>query len=110
MESRGIMLVGLWTFAIVSLLGGIYGRLDGFIVVMLFIVAVVVSLGAIAMPKAKAQYWCLAPTDGPETDLPADLTAGATRGVEEKPALWAASSSLSSSARHRAQLRLVGAR
>jgi len=55
LESRNIMLVGLWSFAIISLIGGIYGRLDGFVMLMFFIVAVVVSLGAVAMPKAKTQ-------------------------------------------------------
>ncbi len=55
LESRDIMLVGLWVFVIISLVGGIYGRLDGLVVVMLFIIAVVVSYGVIAMPKARAQ-------------------------------------------------------
>ena len=55
MESRDIALVGLWAFAIVSLLGGIAGQLDGFWVVIVFIVAVVVSVGVVAMPKANAQ-------------------------------------------------------
>ncbi len=49
------MLVGLWVFVIVSLVGGIYGRLDGLVVIMLFIIAVIVSYGVIAMPKARAQ-------------------------------------------------------
>ena len=55
MESRNIMLVGLWAFAIISLIGGMYGRLDGFIVLIFFIVAVVVGFGAVAMPKANTQ-------------------------------------------------------
>ncbi len=54
MESRNIMLMGLWAFAIISLVGGMYGRLDGFFVLVFFIVAVAVSLGVVAMPKSGA--------------------------------------------------------
>jgi hypothetical protein len=46
--SKEIMVAGLWTFAIVALIGGIYGKLDGFGVFMFFIVAVAVSLGIVA--------------------------------------------------------------
>ena len=55
MEGKDILIAGLWAFAMVSLVGGIYGRLDGFFVLVFFIVAVVVSLGVVAMPKAKTQ-------------------------------------------------------
>ena len=35
--------------------GGIYGRLDGLMVFVLFIIAVVISFGVMAMPKGRAQ-------------------------------------------------------
>lgn len=53
--SREITVAGLWTFAILALVGGIYGRLDGFAMLLFFIVAVVVSLGVVAMPKPESK-------------------------------------------------------
>ena len=50
--TKEIVVAGLWTFAIVALIGGIYGKLDGLVLLVFFIVAVGVSLGAIAMPKS----------------------------------------------------------
>jgi uncharacterized membrane protein len=47
------MVAGLWTFAIIALIGGIYGKLDGLVLVVFFIVAVVVSLGVVAMPTSE---------------------------------------------------------
>ena len=53
MESKELMVAGLWVFAIVSLIGGIMGKLDGFFILIFFIVAVVVSYGLVRMPKSK---------------------------------------------------------
>lgn len=47
------MVAGLWTFAIIALIGGIYGKLDGLVLVVFFIVSVVVSLGVVAMPTSE---------------------------------------------------------
>jgi hypothetical protein len=49
------MVAGLWTFAIVALIGGIYGKLDGFVLLIFFIVAVVVSLGIVVMPTSESK-------------------------------------------------------
>ncbi len=51
MDSREIMVAGLWAFAIISLVGAIYGKLDGLAVLIFFIIAVVVSFGIVVMPK-----------------------------------------------------------
>jgi hypothetical protein len=53
LESKEIMVAGLWTFAIIALIGGIYGKLDGFVLLVFFIVAVAVSFGVIAMPTSE---------------------------------------------------------
>ncbi len=45
------MVAGLWAFAIISLVGAIYGKLDGLAVLIFFIIAVVVSFGIVVMPK-----------------------------------------------------------
>ena len=54
MESTNIFLAGLWTFVIIALLGGIFGKLDGLAILMFFIVALIVSLG-IVMMKPRTQ-------------------------------------------------------
>jgi hypothetical protein len=53
MGSREILVAGVWAFAIVALIGGIYGKLDGFVLLVFFSVAVVVSLGVIVMPTSE---------------------------------------------------------
>ncbi len=47
------MVAGLWTFAVVALIGGIYGKLDGLVLLLFFIVAVAVSSWAAAMPTSE---------------------------------------------------------
>lgn len=54
MESSGIILVGVWAFAIISLIGGIFGALDGFWIIIFFIVAVGVSFAVIATNEKTA--------------------------------------------------------
>lgn len=53
MESREITVAGVWAFAVIALIGGIYGKLDGFAILLFFIFAVVVSLGVVAMPTSQ---------------------------------------------------------
>lgn len=53
MESRDVFVGGLWGFAIIALVGAIYGRLDGLFVLIFFIVAVVVSFSVVEMPTTK---------------------------------------------------------
>lgn len=50
MGAKEITVAGLWTFTIVALIGGIYGKLDGLVLLVFFMVAVGVSLGVVAMP------------------------------------------------------------
>jgi Ca2+/H+ antiporter len=52
MESKEITVAGLWIFAIVALIGGIYGKLDGGVLLVFFVAAVGVSLGIVAMPNS----------------------------------------------------------
>ncbi len=54
-DSREILVTGVWAFAIISLVGAIYGKLDGVAVLIFFIVAVVVSFGIVAMPKPESR-------------------------------------------------------
>lgn len=54
MRTKEITIAGLWGFAIIALLGGIFGALDGLAVLMFFIVAVVVSVGLAVMPASEA--------------------------------------------------------
>lgn len=53
MGSREITVAGLWSFAVISLIGGLYGKLDGFAIILFFIVAVVVSLALVTMPASE---------------------------------------------------------
>ena len=55
MESKDIVLVGVWAFAIISLLGGIAGKVDGFWMLMVFFVALIVSVGILMMRKPEPQ-------------------------------------------------------
>lgn len=55
METRDIATAGIWAFAIISLLGGILGQLDGLWIVIFFLAAVIVSVGLAAMPRAESQ-------------------------------------------------------
>lgn len=50
MGSKEIMVAGLWIFAVVALIGGIYGKLDGFALLLFFLVAVAVSVGVSLTP------------------------------------------------------------
>lgn len=51
---KEITATGLWGFTIVALIGGIYGKLDGFAIFIFFIIALVVSVGLVAMPTENA--------------------------------------------------------
>ena len=53
--SREITVAGLWSFAIIALIGGLYGKVDGFALMLFFIVAVAVSLGVVAMHAYKTE-------------------------------------------------------
>lgn len=55
MGSREITVAGLWSFAIIALIGGLYGRLDGFALMLFFVVALVVSVGVVAVPGSEAK-------------------------------------------------------
>ncbi len=50
--AKEITIAGLWTFAIIALVGGLYGKLDGFALFMFFILAMVISLGLIVLPAS----------------------------------------------------------
>lgn len=53
METKNILVVGIWAFAIVWLVGALALDGDMLVTLMLFIAAVVVSLGAAAIPTER---------------------------------------------------------
>ncbi len=53
MGTREITVAGLWAFAIIALIGGIFGKLDGLVLLLFFLIAIGVSLGIVAMPNVQ---------------------------------------------------------
>lgn len=53
METRSIMVVGVWTFATVWLVGMLAIQGDMLTTLLLFFIAIAVSVGAVALPTGK---------------------------------------------------------
>lgn len=51
MEAKNILLVGVWAFTIIWLVGIMQARGDLLSALMVFVVAIIVSIGAIAFQK-----------------------------------------------------------
>ncbi len=52
MEARTITIIGVWAFAIIWLVGTFFTGADMLISLVLFFIAIIVSIGISAMPKA----------------------------------------------------------
>ncbi len=55
MEAKNIMLVGVWAFAMVWLLGTFVVRADALVALVIFFIAIGVSATTIALPTSSTQ-------------------------------------------------------
>ena len=53
LETKNLMVVGVWSFVIIWLVGTFVVQADALIALMLFFVAIVISLVTIALPAEK---------------------------------------------------------
>ncbi len=52
MEARNITIIAVWVFAIIWLVGAFFTGADMLISLVLFFIAIIVSIGIAAMPKS----------------------------------------------------------